>query len=80
MSLPPKDATMAPGVFGGGTSGPRWFDFTSAPDVDGFNASSCPPEITWRGREAFHLLGCEWGGKKRGKRDWVGRFVDGMLD
>lgn len=59
VSLPPKDDTLAPGIFGEGTPGPRWYDFTNAPGVEGFDASSCPADITWGGREAFHLFGCE---------------------
>ncbi|CAM9534007.1 unnamed protein product [Ectocarpus sp. 13 AM-2016] len=59
VSLPPKDGTLAPGIFGEGTPGPRWYDFTNAPDVEGFDASSCPADITWGGREAFHLLGLD---------------------
>lgn len=68
VSLPPKDDTLAPGIFGEGTPGPRWYDFTNAPDVEGFDASSCPAGITWGGREAFHLFGCERRG--RGERSW----------
>ncbi|CAM9822671.1 unnamed protein product [Ectocarpus fasciculatus] len=59
VSLPPKDDKLAPGIFGKGIPGPRWYDFTNAPDVEGFDASSCPEGITWGGREAFHLLGLD---------------------
>ncbi|CAM9921042.1 unnamed protein product [Ectocarpus sp. 12 AP-2014] len=57
VSLPPKDDQLAPGRFNDGTPGPRNFDFSSAPDVEGFDSSSCPPEITWGGTHAFHLEG-----------------------
>ncbi|CAM9229439.1 unnamed protein product [Ectocarpus sp. 12 AP-2014] len=57
VSLPPKDDQLAPGRFNDGVPGPRNFDFSSAPDVDGFDASSCPHEITWGGTNAFHLQG-----------------------
>ncbi|CAM9816417.1 unnamed protein product, partial [Scytosiphon promiscuus] len=57
VSLPPKDDTIAPGVFSEGVPGPRWFDFSSAPDVEGFNASTCPESITWGGQDAFYLTG-----------------------
>ena len=61
VALPPKDDTLAPGVFNEGTPGPRWFDFTGAPGVAGFNPSSCPAQIQWGGSESFHLRGCECG-------------------
>ncbi|CAN0058419.1 unnamed protein product [Ectocarpus sp. 6 AP-2014] len=57
VSLPPKDDQLAPGRFNDGTPGPRNFDFSSAPDVEGFDSSSCPPEIKWGGTHAFHLEG-----------------------
>eukprot|EP00903_Cladosiphon_okamuranus_P021969 g20199.t1 len=57
--LPPKDDTLAPGVFNTGTPGPRWFDFTRAPDVAGFNASSCPALIAWTPKQAFRLDGLD---------------------
>ncbi|CBJ33259.1 hypothetical protein Esi_0450_0011 [Ectocarpus siliculosus] len=57
VSLPPKDDQLAPGRFNDGTPGPRNFDFSSAPDVEGFDSSSCPPEIKWGGTQAFHLEG-----------------------
>ncbi|CAB1107139.1 unnamed protein product [Ectocarpus sp. CCAP 1310/34] len=57
LSLPPKDEQLAPGRFNEGIPGPRNFDFSSAPDVEGFDYSSCPPEITWGGTNAFHLQG-----------------------
>lgn len=53
--LPPKDDVLAPGVFNQGTPGPRWFDFSSAPDVDGFDSSACSADITWAGQRAFHM-------------------------
>lgn len=53
--LPPKDDVLAPGVFNQGTPGPRWFDFSSAPDVDGFNSSACSADITWAGQRAFRM-------------------------
>eukprot|EP00903_Cladosiphon_okamuranus_P010925 g10319.t1 len=59
VCLPPKDDTLAPGVLSGGTPGPRWFDFTDAPDVAGFNASSCPATIEWSSRNAFRLDGLD---------------------
>ncbi|CAN0449753.1 unnamed protein product, partial [Ectocarpus sp. 12 AP-2014] len=59
VTLPPKDDILAPGIFNEGTPGPRWFDFSGAPDVAGFNASSCPPTITWGGRDSFYLTGRE---------------------
>ncbi|CAN0016279.1 unnamed protein product, partial [Ectocarpus fasciculatus] len=39
--------------------GPRWFDFSGAPDVAGFNASSCPPSITWGSRDSFYQTGLD---------------------
>ncbi|CAN0085914.1 unnamed protein product, partial [Ectocarpus sp. 4 AP-2014] len=57
VSLPPKDDQLAPGRFNDGIPGPRNFDFSSAPDVEGFDSSTCPPEITWGGTHAFHLEG-----------------------
>ncbi|CAM9796401.1 unnamed protein product [Ectocarpus fasciculatus] len=59
VTLPPKDDILAPGIFNEGTPGPRWFDFSDAPDVAGFNASSCPPSITWGRRDAFNQAGRE---------------------
>ncbi|CAM9291812.1 unnamed protein product, partial [Ectocarpus fasciculatus] len=59
VTLPPKDDILAPGVFNEGTPGPRWFDFSGAPDVAGFNAGSCPPSITWGGGDAFYQTGRE---------------------
>ncbi|CAM9811215.1 unnamed protein product [Ectocarpus sp. 12 AP-2014] len=53
--LPPKDDVLAPGVLNQGTPGPRWFDFSSAPDVDGFDSSACSADITWAGKRAFHM-------------------------
>lgn len=53
--LPPKDDVLAPGLFNEGTHGPRWFDFTSAPDMPGFNSSTCTTDITWAGQRAFHM-------------------------
>lgn len=55
VSLPPKDDILAPGIFNNGTSGPRWFDFSTAPDVKGFDSLSCKANITWAEGEAFHL-------------------------
>eukprot|EP00903_Cladosiphon_okamuranus_P020100 g18458.t1 len=57
VSLPAKDDVLAPGILNMGTPGPRIFDFSQAPDVEGFDASSCPSHITWGGTEAFHLSG-----------------------
>ncbi|CAM9497054.1 unnamed protein product, partial [Ectocarpus fasciculatus] len=57
--LPPKDDVLAPGVFNQGTPGPRWFDFSSAPDVDGFDSSSCSADITWAGQRAFRMYQLE---------------------
>ncbi len=59
VSLPPKDDEIAPGIFNEGTPGPRFFNFSSAPDVEGFNASTCPPSIKWGGSEAFFRTQCE---------------------
>ncbi|CAN0033849.1 unnamed protein product, partial [Ectocarpus sp. 6 AP-2014] len=59
VTLPPKDDILAPGIFNKGTPGPRWFDFSDAPDVAGFNASTCPPAITWGRRDSFYLTGRE---------------------
>ncbi|CAM9966980.1 unnamed protein product [Pylaiella littoralis] len=53
--LPPKDDILAPGVFNEGTPGPRWFDFSSAPDMPRFDSTSCPTYITWGGRSAYHM-------------------------
>lgn len=55
VTLPPKNDILAPGVFSEGLPGPRWFDFSSAPDVEGFHSSSCATDITWAGRTAFHM-------------------------
>ncbi|CAM9408479.1 unnamed protein product, partial [Hapterophycus canaliculatus] len=57
--LPPKDDVLAPGIFNEGTPGPRWFDFSSAPDVPDFNSSSCSTDITWAGLRAFHMYQLE---------------------
>lgn len=57
VSLPPKTKKMAPGIFNEGTPGPRYFDFSAAPDVEGFNFSSCPTEMTWRDTDAFKVYG-----------------------
>ncbi|CAN0445112.1 unnamed protein product, partial [Ascophyllum nodosum] len=53
--LPPKDDILAPGIFNEGNPGPRWFDFSSAPDVEGFESVSCRAHITWAGQRAFHM-------------------------
>eukprot|EP00903_Cladosiphon_okamuranus_P013122 g12238.t2 len=53
--LPPKDDILAPGIFNEGTPGPRWFDFSSAPGMPGFDSTSCPTDITWGGRSAYHM-------------------------
>ena len=55
MWLPPKDDVLAPGIFNEGTPGPRWFDFSTAPDVPGFESSTCPTDITWAGQRAFRM-------------------------
>lgn len=65
--LPPKDDVLAPGVFNQGTPGPRWFDFSSAPDVDGFESSSCSADITWAGQRAFRMHQRE---KRKGLIAW----------
>ena len=57
--MPPKDDIMAPGIFNEGTPGPRFFDFSSAPDVNDFNASTCPASLEWFGRDSLYLTGCE---------------------
>ncbi|CAM9641409.1 unnamed protein product [Scytosiphon promiscuus] len=59
VSLPPKSDVMAPGIFNEGTPGPRWFDFSSAPDVQGFDANACPANMTWYGADAFYLRGVD---------------------
>ena len=59
MWLPPKDDVLAPGIFNEGTPGPRWFDFSSAPDMPAFDSSSCAADITWAGQRAFHMYQCE---------------------
>ncbi|CAN0089910.1 unnamed protein product [Scytosiphon promiscuus] len=59
VSLPPKSDDLAPGIFNEGTAGPRWFDFSSAPDVEGFNASTCPANMTWHGGDALYLRGVD---------------------
>lgn len=53
--MPPKDDVLAPGILNEGTPGPRWFDFTSAPDMPGFDSSSCATDITWAGQRAFRM-------------------------
>lgn len=65
--LPPKDDVLAPGVFGEGDPGPRWFDFSNAPDVEGFNSSACAADITWAGPRAFHMQECEIRGTRERK-------------
>ena len=65
VTLPPKDDILAPGVFNEGLPGPRWFDFSSAPDVEGFDSSSCATDITWAGPRAFHM-------NQRKPYSWVG--------
>ena len=59
VELPPKDEILAPGIFSKGTPGPRWFDFTSAPDVEGFDSSICDSDITWAGQRAFRMTSRE---------------------
>lgn len=55
MILPPKDDVLAPGIFNEGIPGPRWFDFSNAPDVKGFDARHCKADITWAGQRAFRM-------------------------
>eukprot|EP00752_Nemacystus_decipiens_P014352 g12769.t1 len=57
--LPPKDDILAPGMFSEGADGPRWFDFSSAPDMPGFDSRSCVADITWAGQRAFHMYQLE---------------------
>lgn len=64
MWLPPKDDVLAPGIFNQGTPGPRWFDFSSAPDMPGFDSSTCARDITWAGQRAFHM-------HQREANEWV---------
>ncbi|CAM9683407.1 unnamed protein product, partial [Ectocarpus sp. 12 AP-2014] len=45
------------GIFNEGISGPRWFDFSGAPDVDGFDASTCPSDLNWKGGDPLYLTG-----------------------
>ncbi|CAN0318458.1 unnamed protein product [Ascophyllum nodosum] len=52
--LPPKDPILAPGIFGEGTPGPRYFDFSDAPAVPDFDpTASCRDEYTIGGRPAY---------------------------
>ncbi|CAN0041429.1 unnamed protein product [Laminaria digitata] len=53
--LPPKDDVVAPEIFNQGTPGPRWFDFSDAPDVEGFHSSACGADISWGGKSAFRM-------------------------
>lgn len=57
VSLPPKDQdnVLAPGIFNEGIPGPRHFDFSGAPDVDGFDPTSCPSDLTMNGKQMFYL-------------------------
>eukprot|EP00752_Nemacystus_decipiens_P015176 g13516.t1 len=59
VSLPPKDGVLAPGVFNEGTPGPLNFDFSGAPDVGGFNSTTCPSTIRWNGANAFYQKGLD---------------------
>ncbi|CAN0233246.1 unnamed protein product, partial [Scytosiphon promiscuus] len=59
VSLPPKSEVLAPGFFNEGIPGPRWFDFSSAPDTEGFDPNTCPAEITWAGGDALYLRGLD---------------------
>ncbi|CAN0389040.1 unnamed protein product [Ascophyllum nodosum] len=54
LILPPKDPILAPGIFGEGTPGPRFFDFSDAPAVPDFDPSaSCRDEYTIGGTPAY---------------------------
>lgn len=55
MILPEKDGVLAPGIFSEGTHGPRLFDFSSGPGVEGFNSSSCE-DMSWHGIDSFNML------------------------
>ncbi|CAM9267666.1 unnamed protein product [Ectocarpus sp. 12 AP-2014] len=57
--LPPKDDVLAPGIFNEGTPGPRWFDFSSAPDVEGVDLGRCPNDIIWENRGAMQMAGLD---------------------
>lgn len=60
MSLPTsKDDILAPGVLSEGVPGPVNFDFSGAPDVEGFDPTSCPSNITMAGGETLYLTRCE---------------------
>lgn len=53
--FPPKDEVLAPGFFSEGTPGPRGFDFSSAPDVGGFDSDTCTRDIIWKDRKAMKM-------------------------
>lgn len=53
VSLPPKDSTLAPGIFNEGTPGPRHFSFLSADDVPGFDPSECEDVYAMSGGLSF---------------------------
>ncbi|CAM9928745.1 unnamed protein product, partial [Sphacelaria rigidula] len=59
VTLPPKDPVVAPGMFGEGVHGPRHFDFSSAPEVSGFDAATeekCHETINIGGMAAYYAL------------------------
>lgn len=58
VTLPASDSVMGPGMYSDGNPGTRWFDFSNAPDVEGFDATSCTLDITWGGSDAFHFYQC----------------------
>lgn len=70
--LPPKDDTIAPGIFNQGTPGPRWFDFSNAPDVKGFDSSTCTVDVSWGGKTAFRM-------EERERNSNAGAFFRGCL-
>eukprot|EP00752_Nemacystus_decipiens_P002002 g1923.t1 len=55
VALLAKNKRVAPGIFAEGSRGPRWFDFSGAPDVVGFNFSSCPTNMTLDGGDTYRL-------------------------
>lgn len=53
--LPPVDEIITSRATGGRLLGTRWFDFSHAPDVAGFDSRKCKADIRWRGGQSFQL-------------------------
>lgn len=58
--FPRKDEVFAPGFLNEGNPGPRGFDFSNAPDMEGFDSSTCTKSITWKDGKAMKMTPREW--------------------